>query len=80
MAYYEQFTKKPVNKREDLRDDELTRRPARDGGRAVETERKSYKPRKEYGERREGYAPRKEYGERREGYAPRKEYGDRREG
>ena len=80
MAYYEQFTKKPVNKREDLRDDELTRRPARDGGRAVETERKSYKPRKEYGERREGYAPRKEYGERREGYAPRKEYGERREG
>ena len=66
MAYYEQFTKKPVNKREDLRDDELTRRPARDGGRAVETERKSYKPRKEYGERREGYAPRKEYGERRD--------------
>ncbi len=53
MAYYEQFTKKPVNKREDLRDDELTRRPARDGGRAVETERKSYKPRKEYGERRD---------------------------
>ena len=79
MAYYEQFTKKPVNKREDLRDDELTRRPARDGGRAVETERKSYKPRKEYGERREGYAPRKEYGERREGYAPRKEYGERRD-
>ena len=80
MAYYEQFTKKPVNKREDLRDDELTRRPARDGGRAVETERKSYGQRREYGERREGYAPRKEYGERREGFAPRKEYGERREG
>lgn len=74
MAYYDQFTKKPVSKRDDFRDDEMTRRPARDGGRAVETERKGY------GERREGYAPRKEYGERREGYAPRKEYGERREG
>ena len=63
MAYYDQFTKKPVNKREDLRDDELTRRPARDGGRAVEPERKNYKPRKEYGERREG-APRREYAPR----------------
>ena len=81
MAYYDQFTKKPVNKREDLRDDELTRRPARDGDAAVPTERR-YGERKSYGERREGgYAPRKEYGERREGgYAPRKEYGERREG
>ena len=46
----------------------------------METERKNYGPRKEYGERREGYAPRREYGERREGYAPRREYGERREG
>ena len=73
MAYYDQFTKKPVSKRDDFRDDEMTRRPARDGGRAVEPERKGYGPRKEYGERREGYAPRREYGERREGYAPRRE-------
>ena len=84
MAYYDQFTKKPVNKREDLRDDELTRRPARDGDAAVPTERrygerKSYGERKPYGERREGFAPRREYGERREG-APRREYGERREG
>jgi len=53
MAYYDQFTKKPVSKRDDFRDDEMTRRPARDGGRAVETERKNDKPRKEYGERRD---------------------------
>ncbi len=76
MAYYDQFTKKPVSKRDDFRDDEMTRRPARDGGRAVEPERKSYGPRKEYGERREGYAPRREYGERREG-APRREFAPR---
>ncbi|MBR5288505.1 MAG: hypothetical protein IKU34_07955, partial [Clostridia bacterium] len=65
MAYYDQFTKKPVNKREDFRDDEMTRRPARDGDAAVPTERR-YGERKNYGERREG-APRREYGERREG-------------
>ena len=91
MAYYDQFTKKPVSKRDDFRDDEMTRRPARDGGRAVEPERKGYAPRKEYGERREG-APRRDfapkgdrpYGERREGaprrdFAPRKEFAPREE-
>ena len=30
MAYYDSFTKKPRDKREDLRDDTFTRRPARD--------------------------------------------------
>ncbi|MGN0772880.1 MAG: 23S rRNA (guanosine(2251)-2'-O)-methyltransferase RlmB [Candidatus Ventricola sp.] len=78
MAYYDSFTKKPQNKR----DDELTRRPARDGGRAAEPERrygekKSYGERKPYGERRE-YGERKPYGERRE-YGDRKPYGERRE-
>ena len=32
MAYYDHFTQKPRSKRDDLRDDELTRRPARDAG------------------------------------------------
>ena len=31
MAYYDRFTKKPANKREDLRDDTKTQRPMRDG-------------------------------------------------
>ena len=58
MAYYDSFTKKPQSKRDDWRDDELTRRPARDGGRAAEPEhrygeKKSYGERKPYGERRE---------------------------
>ena len=82
MAYYDSFTKKPQNKRDDWRDDEMTRRPARDEGRAVEPERrygerKSYGERKPYGERRE-YGERKAYGERRE-YGERKPYGERRE-
>ena len=76
MAYYDQFTKKPFNKREDLRDDENTRRPARDEGRAVPTERRSYGDRPSYnnGERR-GYGDRPNYngGERRP-------YGDRNNG
>lgn len=76
MAYYDSFTKKPQNKRDDWRDDEMTRRPARDEGRAVETEhrygeKKNYGDRKPYGERRE-YSDRKPRGERRE-------YGDREE-
>lgn len=71
MAYYDSFTKKPQNKRDDWRDDELTRRPARDGGRAVPTE-KSYGDRKPYGER-------KNYGERRE-YGEHRDYGERRPG
>jgi 23S rRNA (guanosine2251-2'-O)-methyltransferase len=75
MAYYDSFTKKPQNKRDDWRDDEMTRRPARDEGRAVETERrygekKNYGDRKPYGERRE-FGERKNYGERRE-YGERK--------
>ncbi len=69
MAYYDNFTKKPVSKRDDWRDDEMTRRPARDEGRAVETERR-------YGERRER-GERREYGERRE-RGERREYGERR--
>lgn len=82
MAYYDSFTKKPQNKRDDWRDDEMTRRPARDEGRAVEPERrygekKNYGERKSYGERRE-YGERKPYGERRE-YGERKPYGERRE-
>ena len=82
MAYYDSFTKKPQNKRDDWRDDEMTRRPARDEGRAVEPERrygerKNYGERKPYGERRE-YGERKPYGERRE-YGERKPYGERRE-
>ena len=82
MAYYDSFTKKPQSKRDDWRDDELTRRPARDGGRAAEPEhrygeKKSYGERKPYGERRE-YGEKKPYGERRE-YGERKPYGERRE-
>ena len=82
MAYYDSFTKKPQNKRDDWRDDEMTRRPARDEGRAVEPERrygerKNYGERKPYGERRE-FGERKPYGERRE-YGERKPYGERRE-
>jgi len=46
MAYYDKFTKKPQNPRDNWRDDEETLRPARDGGRAVPTERR-------YGERRD---------------------------
>ena len=76
MAYYDSFTKKPQNKRDDWRDDEMTRRPARDEGRAVEPERR-YGEKKNYGERRE-YGERKSYGERRE-YGERKPYGERRE-
>ena len=80
MAYYDSFTKKPQNKRDDWRDDELTRRPARDEGRSVETERryndkKSYGERKPYGERRE-YGEKKNYGERRE-YGDKKPYGEK---
>lgn len=81
MAYYDSFTKKPQSKRDDWRDDELTRRPARDGGRAAEPERrygekKNYGERKPYGERRE-YGERKPYGERRE-YGEKKSYGEKR--
>ena len=70
MAYYESFTKKPQSKRDDWRDDEMTRRPARDEGRAVEPERrygekKSYGERKPYGERK-NFGERPQYGERRE--------------
>ena len=88
MAYYDSFTKKPQSKRDDWRDDEMTRRPARDEGRAVETERrygekknygdrKPYGEKKNYGERRE-YGEKKNYGERRE-YSDRKPYGEREE-
>ena len=76
MAYYDSFTKKPQNKRDDWRDDEMTRRPARDEGRAVEPERR-YGEKKNYGERKP-YGDRKPYGERRE-YGEKKNYGERRE-
>ncbi len=76
MAYYDQFTKKPRSKRDDWRDDALTRRPARDGERAVEAERRAYGERKAYGERRE-YGERKAHGERRN-YGERREPGERR--
>lgn len=89
MAYYDSFTKKPQNKRDDWRDDEMTRRPARDEGRAVEPERrygekKNFGDRKPYGERREfgerkSFGDRKPYGERRE-FGEKKSYGERREG
>ena len=76
MAYYDQFTKKPRSKRDDWRDDALTRRPARDGERAVEAERRAYGERKAYGERRE-YGERKAHGERRN-YGERREPGEHR--
>jgi len=80
MAYYDSFTKKPQSKRDDWRDDEMTRRPARDEGRAVETERR-YNEKKPYGERK-SFGDRKPYGERRDfgekkNYGERREYGDR---
>ena len=86
MAYYDSFTKKPQNKRDDWRDDEMTRRPARDEGRAVETERrygekKSYGERKTYGEKKnygdKNYGEKKTYGEK--AYGEKKNYGERRE-
>ena len=78
MAYYDQFTKKPRSKRDDWRDDELTQRPERDGGRAVPTERRSYSDRPYNGERRP-YGDRPNNGERRP-YGERKYNNDRREG
>lgn len=76
MAYYESFTKKPQSKRDDWRDDEMTRRPARDEGRAVEPERR-YGEKKSYGERKP-YGERKNFGERRD-FGDRPQYGERRE-
>lgn len=88
MAYYDSFTKKPRSKRDDWRDDELTRRPARDGDRAVEPEhrygeRKNSGERREYGEKRNSgerrdYGEKRNYGERRE-YGEKRDYGERRE-
>ena len=84
MAYYDSFTKKPQSKRDDWRDDEMTRRPARDEGRAVEPERRygekrSYSDRKPYGEKKnhgekKNYGERREYGERK---PERRDYGER---
>ena len=76
MAYYDQFTKKPRSKRDDWRDDELTQRPERDGGRAVPTERRSYNDRPYNGERRP-YGDRPNNGERRP-YGERPNNGERR--
>ena len=75
MAYYDKFTKKPQSPRDNWRDDEETLRPARDGERAVPTERRSYGERKSYGERREYERrdDRRDY-ERREDRRP---YGER---
>ena len=76
MAYYDQFTKKPRSKRDDWRDDELTQRPERDGGRAVPTERRGYNDRPNNGERRP-YGDRPNSGERRP-YGDRPNNGERR--
>ena len=76
MAYYDQFTKKPRSKRDDWRDDELTQRPERDGGRAVPTDRRSYSDRPSNGERR-SYGDRPNSGERRP-YSDRPSNGERR--
>ena len=72
MAYYDKFTKKPENPRDNWRDDEETLRPARDGGRAVPTERRSYGERKPYGDR-PAYGERRDF-ERRDDRRP---YGDK---
>ena len=68
MAYYDQFTKKPHSKRDDWRDDELTRRPQRDEGRGVPTERRhaDARDRRPDGERAYETRPRgdRPYGER----------------
>ena len=68
MAYYDQFTKKPRSKRDDWRDDELTRRPQRDEGRGVPTERRhaDARDRRPDGERAYEMRPRgdRPYGER----------------
>ena len=74
MAYYDSFTKKTQSKRDDWRDDEMTRRPARDEGRAVETERR-YGEKKNYGDKK-SYGEKKNYGERRE-YGEKKPYGEK---
>ena len=76
MAYYDQFTKKPHQKRDDWRDDEMTHRPQRDEGRAVPTERRAYGDRPENRERR-AYGDRPGNGERR-AYGDRPENGERR--
>ena len=44
MAYYDRFTQNPHGKRDDWRDDEKTRRPKRDEGRAVPTEGRERRP------------------------------------
>ena len=62
MAYYEKFTKKPQSPRDNWRDDEETLRPARDGGRAVPTERR-YGERKPYGDK-PAYGERRSYGDK----------------
>ena len=62
MAYYEKFTKKPESPRDNWRDDEETLRPARDGGRAVPTERR-YGERKSYGDK-PAYGERRSYGDK----------------
>ena len=67
MAYYDSFTKKPHSKRDDWRDDEQTRRPARDGDQAAPAGRSRY------GERRDDRAPRRDYGAPRDDRAPRRE-------
>ena len=75
MAYYDKFTKKPQNPRDNWRDDEETLRPARDGGRAVPTERRSYGERKSYGDK-PAYGERRSYSDK-PGYGERSPYGDK---
>ena len=72
MAYYDQFTKKPRNPRDDWRDDEETLRPERDG----EQNRRPYGGRPNNGERRP-YGERPNNGERR-AYGERPNNGERR--
>ena len=62
MAYYDNFTKKPRDKRQDMRDDVETHRPARDRNRRTEED-----PRR--GERRFGDPGRKN-GQENRGYRP----------
>lgn len=78
MAYYDSLTKKPKSKRDDWRDDEKTQRPARDGGRAVPTEHRSYGERRSYTEK-PGYGERRSYGDKPDFSGKKPEYRENRE-
>ena len=78
MAYYDKFSDKRPNKRDDWRDDGRTRRPQRDedGAGTQEKERRPYGERPQQGERRP-YGERPQPGERRP-YGERPQQGERR--